>query len=122
MDDDPFIRQDERARCSDGTIETCGQIRRLAGTILFSLERHEWFTRGNEVYDWEFGIVRAGAAAEENVFNTSRKFGQDNSTLPHRALTESPMVSVIVCSYNGARTLAECLISFLTDFVRAKIN
>src|SRR5262249_6303725 len=33
----------------------------------------------------------------------------DNSTLPHRALSKAPFVSVIVCSYNGARTLSACL-------------
>ena len=29
--------------------------------------------------------------------------------LPHRPLPETPFVSVIVCSYNGAKTLAACL-------------
>src|SRR5207253_407576 len=59
--------------------------------------------------DWAFGIVTRERQPKKS-FNTLReKFGQDNSTLPHRALTKAPFVSVIVCSYNGARTLADCL-------------
>ena len=37
------------------------------------------------------------------------KLGQDNAALPHRPLPSVPFVSVIVCSYNGAKTLAQCL-------------
>src|SRR6266446_3987688 len=29
--------------------------------------------------------------------------------MPHRALSKAPLVSVIVCSHNGARTLTDCL-------------
>ena len=29
--------------------------------------------------------------------------------MPHRDLPATPFVSVIVCSYNGAKTLAACL-------------
>src|SRR4029453_5979781 len=39
------------------------------------------------------------------------KLGQDNSALPLRPLQSAPFVSVIVCSYNGAPTLAAFLVS-----------
>ena len=42
-------------------------------------------------------------------FTLREKLGQDNAALPHRPLPRSPLVSVIVCSYNGAKTLAQCL-------------
>ena len=94
--------QDEQAEMLGWHIESvakCG----LAGTILFSWT-DEWFTGGNEVMDWAFGIVTRGREPKKSFHALRDKFGQDNSTLPHRALSETPFVSVIVCSYNGART------------------
>lgn len=99
--------QEEQAEMLGWHIESvakCG----LAGTILFSWT-DEWFTGGQEVPDWAFGIVTRDRQPKKSYYALSEKFGQDNSTLPHRALAESPFVSVIVCSYNGGRTLARCL-------------
>src|SRR4029077_18509653 len=99
--------QEEQAEMLGWHIESvakCG----LPGTIFFSWT-DEWFTGGNEVTDWAFGIVTREREPKK-VFSSLRdKFGQDNSTLPHRALSKAPLVSVIVCSYNGARTLTDCL-------------
>jgi GT2 family glycosyltransferase len=99
--------QDEQAEMLGWHIESvakCG----LAGTVLFSWT-DEWFTGGQEVTDWAFGIVTRDRQPKKSYYTLHEKFGQDNSTLPHRALTEAPSVSVIVCSYNGGRTLARCL-------------
>ena len=99
--------QDEQAEMLGWHIESvakCG----LAGTILFSWT-DEWFTGGQEVPDWAFGIVTRDRQPKKSFYALKEKFGQDNSTLPHRALPEAPTVSVIVCSYNGGRTLARCL-------------
>jgi len=84
----------------------------LAGTFIFSWT-DEWFTDGVDVTDWAFGIV-----------NTARKPKLSYQALqpmlknPERPLYERfvravplPMVSIVVCSYNGARTLRECLTS-----------
>ena len=99
--------QDEQAEMLGWHIESvakCG----LAGTILFSWT-DEWFTGGQLVDDWAFGIVTLDRRPKKSFYTLRDKFGQDNSTLPHRALTDAPSVSVIVCSYNGGRTLARCL-------------
>ena len=99
--------QDEQAEMLGWHIESvakCG----LAGTVLFSWT-DEWFTGGQEVTDWAFGIVTRDRQPKKSYYTLREKFGQDDSTLPHRALTEAPSVSVIVCSYNGGRTLARCL-------------
>ena len=99
--------QDEQAEMLGWHIESvakCG----LAGTVLFSWT-DEWFTGGQEVTDWAFGMVTRNRQPKKSYYTLREKFGQDNSTLPHRALTEAPSVSVIVCSYNGGRTLARCL-------------
>ena len=99
--------QDEQAEMLGWHIESvakCG----LAGTVLFSWT-DEWFTGGQEVSDWAFGIVTRDRQPKKSFYTLREKFGQDDSTLPHRALAEAPSVSVIVCSYNGGRTLARCL-------------
>ena len=99
--------QDEQAEMLGWHIDSvvkCG----LAGTILFSWT-DEWFTGGVEISDWAFGIVTRDREPKKSFHMLRDKFGRDNSTLPHRALAQTPFVSIIVCSYNGAKTLADCL-------------
>jgi glycosyltransferase involved in cell wall biosynthesis len=80
----------------------------LAGTIFFAWT-DEWFTGEQEITDWAFGLVTRERQPKK-VFHALRdKLGQDNAALPHRPLPKTPLVSVIVCSYNGAKTLAGCL-------------
>ena len=86
------------------SVVKCG----LAGTIFFTWT-DEWFTGGEEISDWAFGIVTRARAPKKSFFRLKEKLGQDNAALPHRPLPAYPFVSIIVCSYNGAKTLAECL-------------
>jgi GT2 family glycosyltransferase len=86
------------------SVVKCG----LAGTIFFTWT-DEWFTGGEEISDWAFGIVTRAREPKKSFFTLQEKLGQDNAALPHRALPSYPFVSIIVCSYNGAKTLAECL-------------
>ncbi len=99
--------QDEQAELLDWHINSvvkCG----LAGTIFFTWT-DEWFTGGQEIADWAFGIVTREREPKKAFYTLREKLGQDNSVLPHRPLPRTPFVSVIVCSYNGGRTLAACL-------------
>jgi GT2 family glycosyltransferase len=76
----------------------------LAGAIVFAWT-DDWFTGGYRVEDWAFGIThadrfpKAACHALREVFECS----------PAALLDEAPRVSVIVCTYNGGRTLAQCL-------------
>lgn len=99
--------QDEQAEMLGWHVESvvnCG----LAGTIFFSWT-DEWFTGNQEVTDWAFGLVTREREPKKAFFTLREKLGQNNAALPHRALPRTPSVSVIVCSYNGAQTLAACL-------------
>jgi GT2 family glycosyltransferase len=99
--------QDEQAEMLGWHIDSvvkCG----LAGTIFFTWT-DEWFTGGQEISDWAFGLVTREREPKKSFFLLRDKLGQDNSALPHRPLPSYPFVSIIVCSYNGAKTLAECL-------------
>jgi GT2 family glycosyltransferase len=99
--------QDEQAEMLGWHIDSvvkCG----LAGTILFTWT-DEWFTGGQEITDWAFGMVTRERLPKKAFHMLEEKLGRNDSALPHRPLPKAPVVSVIVCSYNGGRTLAACL-------------
>jgi GT2 family glycosyltransferase len=99
--------QEEQAEMLGWHIDSvvkCG----LAGTIFFTWT-DEWFTGGQEITDWAFGLVTHAREPKKSFFLLRDKLGQDNAALPHRPLPSYPFVSIIVCSYNGAKTLEECL-------------
>jgi O-antigen biosynthesis protein len=99
--------QDEQAEMLGWHIDSvvkCG----LAGTIFFTWT-DEWFTGGQEITDWAFGLVTRERRPKKSFYMLEEKLGRNNSTLPHRPLPKAPFVSVIVCSYNGGPTLASCL-------------
>jgi O-antigen biosynthesis protein len=100
-------REEEQAEMlgwhTDSVVK-CG----LAGTVFFAWT-DEWFTGEQEITDWAFGIVTRAREPKKSFFALREKLGQDDTTIPHRALPQTPRVSVVVCSYNGAKTLAACL-------------
>ncbi len=80
----------------------------VAGNFIFAWT-DEWFRGGREVETWKFGLTardRSPRAAHARLMGP---------VPPERALllAPPPMVSVIVCTRNGERTLAECLVSLV---------
>ena len=99
--------EDEQAEMLGWHVESvvkCG----LAGTVFFTWT-DEWFTGDQEITDWAFGLVTRAREPKKAFFALRDRLGRDNAALPHRPLPSLPFVSVIVCSYNGAKTLAQCL-------------
>ncbi len=81
----------------------------LAGTIIFSWT-DEWFTDGVDVTDWAFGIVKADRRPKKSFYALKPFLSNPQRPLSERfPLPAYPMVSVVVCSYNGERTLRDCL-------------
>jgi glycosyltransferase involved in cell wall biosynthesis len=81
----------------------------LAGTIIFAWT-DEWFTNGIDVDDWAFGLVakdRRTKPAYEKI--KSKILTAGGSVAEKYPLKDAPKASVVVCSYNGALTLRECL-------------
>jgi GT2 family glycosyltransferase len=76
----------------------------LAGAVVFSFT-DDWWRDGRQVEEWGMGVTtrdrtpKASATALWTAFRAA----------PHFPLARYPKVSVIVCSYNGDRTLAACL-------------
>ena len=79
-----------------------------AGTIFFSWT-DEWFTGGNEVTDWKFGLVTADRQPKKAFHLLKTKLAGAVAITERTKLRAVPKVSVIVCSYNGGKTLGECL-------------
>jgi len=86
----------------------------LAGSIIFSWT-DEWFTDGVDIEDWAFGIVRRDRTPKVAYNELKPVLANPERPLHERfPLPEGiawPKVSVVVCSYNGASTLDDCLLS-----------
>jgi GT2 family glycosyltransferase len=80
----------------------------LAGSIVFSYT-DDWFTGGTKIADWGFGVTtedrseKPAAAALQEGWRRA-PFAQES---------DLPKVSVVVCAYNAASTLPECLTSLM---------
>lgn len=82
----------------------------LAGTILYSWT-DEWFRGGQEILDWAFGLVRRDRTPKPAFDVVKELFAGEGAITRRVPLPRYPKVSVIVCSYNGAKTLDRCLAS-----------
>lgn len=76
----------------------------VAGAFVFAWT-DLWHTGGHLVEDWQFGITRADRTPKPSF----EAVGAVAVPEPSRLLARHPRVSVVVCSYNGGSTLAECL-------------
>lgn len=76
----------------------------LAGVVVFSFT-DDWHTGGHQIESWAFGLT--GRARQPKAAYTVVQ--QEFRTAPYFSLPYYPKVSVVVASYNGARTLKTCL-------------
>jgi GT2 family glycosyltransferase len=75
-----------------------------AGAFIYSWT-DDWHRGGEDVYDWGFGLTRRDREPKPALEAVRRAFG----ATPFPDDVEWPRISVVVCTYNGARTLRECL-------------
>jgi glycosyltransferase involved in cell wall biosynthesis len=80
----------------------------LVGSFIFSYT-DDWFTGGQQIEDWAFGVTQRDRT-EKVAAKVLKKAWRG---LPQSGNPEQPRVSVVVCSYNGAATLRECLDSLM---------
>jgi GT2 family glycosyltransferase len=80
----------------------------LAGSFVFSYT-DDWFTGGHAVTDWAFGVTRCDRSEKPAAALLSHVW----SRVPAVDADDLPKVSVVVCSYDGAATLEECLRSLM---------
>jgi O-antigen biosynthesis protein len=79
----------------------------LCGSIVYSWT-DEWTIHQQAIEGWSFGLTDADRRPKPALDTVQRIFARDHYELRETAW---PRVSVVVASYNGARTLDECLLS-----------
>jgi GT2 family glycosyltransferase len=75
-----------------------------AGAFVYSWT-DEWHRGGEDVFDWGFGLTRHDREPKPALAAVRRAL----AATPFPADADWPRISVVVCTYNGARTLRECL-------------
>jgi len=65
----------------------------------------EWYRGGGDIDDWAFGLTTRDRRPKPALTAASQTFAES----PFPPGMDWPRVSVIVCSYNGGRTLGDCL-------------
>ena len=75
-----------------------------AGVFVFAWT-DEWYRGGREILDWQFGLTRRDRTPKPVLSTVHRTLAET----PLRPRATLPKVSVVVCTHNGAATLAETL-------------
>jgi GT2 family glycosyltransferase len=75
-----------------------------AGAVVFAWT-DEWHTGGYDVADWDFGLVDRERRPKRALTAVRSAFAD----APFHGGIDWPRISVVVCTYNGAATLRECL-------------
>jgi len=75
-----------------------------AGAFVFAWT-DEWHRGGYEINDWDFGLTTRSRKPKPALASARKAFNE----IPFAKNLRWPAVSVIVCTYNGARTLQGCL-------------
>jgi len=74
------------------------------GTFVYAWT-DEWYRSGEDVLDWNFGLTTRFRETKPALASVSHAY----SEIPFPADQTWPMVSVVVCTYNGSRTLEDTL-------------
>ena len=65
----------------------------------------EWHVNGREIEDWDFGLTSRDRIAKPALFSVKKAY----KTNSFERRDSFPKISVIVCSYNGSKTIAETI-------------
>ena len=95
--------QDIQADVLDWQIRTVGSAGG-AGAFAFAWT-DEWYCGGQEIEDWDFGLTDRTRQPKPALAAVRQAFQE----FPISRDRYVPRVSVVVCSYNGGRTIRDCL-------------
>ncbi len=80
----------------------------LAGTFIYTWT-DEWWCNGIDITDWAFGLTTIDRQPKKAYQTVKDLFADDKPMIRKVVLPRYPKVSVVVCSYNGGKTLDRCL-------------
>ncbi|HEY6018558.1 MAG TPA: glycosyltransferase, partial [Candidatus Paceibacterota bacterium] len=92
-----------QAQTLDWQIETAFE-HGCAGAFVFAWT-DEWFRGGYDIEDWDFGLTTRDRQPKQALRSVSCRF----ANVPFSADRHWPRISVVVCTYNGSRTIGETL-------------
>ncbi len=95
--------EEEQARVLDWQLRTVFASG-CAGAVVFSWT-DEWHRGGYDIMDWEFGLTDRDRRPKPALASVRDAFAE----VPFPSNMRWPQVSVVVCSYNGSRTIRDCL-------------
>ena len=95
--------EDAQARSLDDQIRTAF-AGGCAGVFVFAWT-DEWHRGGADVDDWAFGLTRGDRRPKPALAAVREAFAE----VPFPPGLPWPRISVVVCTYNGRRTIRECL-------------
>src|SRR5215204_2216804 len=80
-----------------------------AGALIFSWT-DEWYNDGSDMEDWAFGLTNRERHPKPALATVRSAF----TKVPFSPDLSWPRISVVVCSYNGERTIRDCLEGLLS--------
>ena len=95
--------EDVKSQILSGHIEIAFRAG-LAGMFLFAFT-DDWHTGGHQIENWYFGLTTSDRKPRPSFHAVAEQYKR----APYYSLPRDPKVSVVVASYNGARTLPACL-------------
>ena len=75
-----------------------------AGAFVFAWT-DEWHRGSHDIEDWDFGLTRRNRQAKPALAAVRKAFDQ----VPFAPGIRWPRVSVVVCTYNGSKTIRDCM-------------
>jgi GT2 family glycosyltransferase len=94
---------DNQARILDWQVRTA-MASGCAGAFVFAWT-DEWHRGGQRIEDWDFGLTTRSRSPKPALTTVREAFADT----PFPGQADWPRVSVVVCTHNGGRTLADCL-------------
>lgn len=95
--------EQEQAKSLDWQIR-CAFAGGCAGAFVFAWT-DEWHRGGHDIEDWDFGLTTRDRRPKPALEAVHRAFAE----LPLPSTLDFPRISVVVCSYNGALVIRDCL-------------
>jgi GT2 family glycosyltransferase len=91
--------------------------RGCAGAFVFAWT-DEWYRGGHDIGDWDFGLTGRDRTPKAALTAVRQAYAR----VPFPSDLPWPSISVVVCTYNGARTIAQCLDHMmLLDYPRYEV-